>query len=291
MRIDTHQHFWAINDADYVWMGEEHAPIRRDFLPDDLLPLLSATGIDGCVTVQARQMVEETQWLLELADRHAWIKAVVGWVPLVNGAGEPWVEQFARHPKLAGLRHVVHDEPDEDFILRDDFNAGIARLAHYGLVYDVLIFARHLPQTMMFADRHPNQPLVVDHIAKPCIRRDGFDHAWAAGIRELARREQVTCKVSGMVTEVRDPDWDAELLRPYFETVLEAFGPRRLMFGSDWPVCRLRAGYDQWVRTAEFLTNPLSPAEQHAFWGGNAARVYGFAPADCAAPHSTPTKQ
>lgn len=276
MTIDSHQHFWAINDTDYVWMGQEHAPLKRDFLPADLKPLLDAGAIDGCVAVQARQMVAETRFLLDLADQHDWIRGVVGWVPLLDNAGAPWLEEFALHPKLVGVRHVVHDEPDDDFILRQDFNAGIRRLAGHGLVYDILIFAKHLPQTIEFADRHPAQSFVVDHIAKPCIRQGGFDVAWAKGIRELARRENVSCKLSGMVTEVRDPAWDAALLRPYFETVLEAFGTQRVLFGSDWPVCLLRATYPAWVSAVAELVSPLSRDEQAALWGGNAARIYGL---------------
>jgi L-fuconolactonase len=273
-KIDTHQHFWAINDTDYLWMSEAHATIKRDFLPADLRPLLDKAGIDGCVAVQARQMVCETEWLLALADQNPWIRGVVGWVPLLESAGGPWLEQFAAHPKLAGVRHVVHDEPDDHFILRPDFNEGIRRLAGYGLVYDILIFWKHLPQTIGFVDRHPGQVFVVDHIAKPRIRRDAFDADWAAGIRELAKRGNVHCKVSGMLTEVRDETWETEMLRPYFETVYEAFGPRRVMFGSDWPVCLLRAGYAGWVRVAEDLTSALSDDERSAFWGGNAARIY-----------------
>lgn len=277
MKIDSHQHFWAINDTDYVWMGDEHAAIKRDFLPADLHPLMDAGGIGGCVAVQARQMIHETRWLLGLAEQDDRIKAVVGWVPLLENAGEPWLEEFASHPKLAGVRHVVHDEPDDHFILREDFNAGISRLASHGLVYDILIFAKHLSQTITFVDRHPGQPFVVDHIAKPSIRKGAFDETWATGIRDLAKRENVSCKLSGVVTEVRDNDWNTALLRPYFETVLEAFGPQRLLFGSDWPVCLLRATYPAWIRAAEELVAPLSPAEQNAFWGGNAARVYGLA--------------
>jgi L-fuconolactonase len=276
MKIDSHQHFWAINDTDYVWMGAEHAPLKRDFLPADLKPLLDAAGIDGCVAVQARQMVGETRFLLDLADRHDWIRGVVGWVPLLEHAGTPWLDEFAPHPKLVGVRHVVHDEPDDHFILREDFNAGIRRLAEHGLVYDILIFGRHLPQTIRFVDRHPAQPFVVDHIAKPCIRQDRFDAAWATGIRELARRENVSCKLSGMVTEVRDPAWNAALLRPYFETVLEAFGAQRVLFGSDWPVCLLRASYPAWVSAVAKLVSPLGPDEQAALWGGNATRIYGL---------------
>ncbi len=277
MKIDSHQHFWAINDTDYVWMGDEHASIKRDFLPADLAPLMAASGIDGCVAVQARQMIEETRWLLGLAEQNDFIRGVVGWVPLIENAAAPWLEEFATHPKLTGVRHVVHDEPDDDFILREDFNAGIKQLAQHGLVYDILIFAKHLRQTARFVDRHPGQAFVVDHIAKPSIRKGQFDDAWAAGIRELAQRDNVSCKLSGMITEVRDAEWDTELLRPYFETIIDAFGAQRVMFGSDWPVCQLRGTYQEWARTVSAMVAPLSPDEQSAIWGGNAARVYGLA--------------
>ncbi len=276
MMIDSHQHFWVINDTDYVWMTDAHDTIRRDFLPDDLEPLLDAAGIDGTVAVQARQMVEETAWLLELARLHPRIRGVVGWVPLCDRAGEPWLERFAADPRLVGVRHVVHDEPDDFFILRADFDEGVRRLAHHGLVYDILIFARHLPQTITFVDRHPDQPFVVDHVAKPTIVRGAFDRMWALGVRDLARRENVACKVSGMVTEVRDAAWDVELLRPYFDTVLEAFGPSRLMVGSDWPVCLLRAPYGEWAAAFDRLVGELSAVEQAAIRGGTACRVYGL---------------
>lgn len=278
MKIDSHQHFWAINDTDYVWMGDAHAVIKRDFLPADLAPLMAASCIEGCVAVQARQMIEETRWLLGLAEQNDFIQGVVGWLPLLENAASPWLEEFAPHPKLTGVRHVVHDEPDDDFILREDFNVGIKQLAKHGLIYDILIFAKHLPQTIRFVDRHPEQTFVVDHIAKPNIRSDQFDDAWAAGIRELAQRENVSCKLSGMITEVSDAEWNTELLQPYFETVLDAFGARRLMFGSDWPVCQLRGTYQQWAQTVTELTAPLSPDEQSAIWGKNASRVYGLPP-------------
>jgi len=276
MKIDSHQHFWAINDTDYVWMGDEHAAIKRDFLPSDLAPLMAAVGIDGCVAVQARQMVEETSWLLGLAEQNDFIQGVVGWVPLLENAGAPWLEKFASHPKLTGVRHVVHDEPDDDFILRKDFNAGIKQLANHGLVYDILIFAKHLPQTIRFVDRHPEQAFVVDHIAKPNIRMRQFDQAWADKISELAQRENVSCKLSGMITEVLDTEWDVELLLPYCKTVIEAFGTQRVMFGSDWPVCQLRGTYHEWTLAVSAMTSTLSTDEQSAIWGGNAARVYGL---------------
>ncbi len=274
MKIDSHHHLWAINDTDYVWMTEGHAVIRKDFLSAELDATMDASGIDGTVAVQARQMVEETDFLLALADANPRIRAVVGWVPLCENGGEPFLEQFAAHPKLVGVRHVVHDEPDDDFILRPDFNTGIRNLAKYGLRYDILIFWKHLPQTIRFVDMHPEQPFIVDHIAKPRIRKDAFDAEWAAGIRELATREHVSCKLSGVLTEVRDGSWDIDLIRPYFETVLEAFGPHRLMFGSDWPVCLLRSSHAEWTHLAAELTKDLSADEQAAFWGGNASRIY-----------------
>jgi len=276
MKIDSHHHLWSYNAGDYPWMTDDKARIRQDFLPADAAENFNASGIDGSVVVQARQIVEETDWLLGLAETNEWMRGVVGWVPLRENAGEPFLERFAPHPKLVGVRHVVHDEPDDDFILGEDFNRGIRPLANYGLVYDILIFEKHLPQTIEFVDRHPEQVFVVDHAAKPVIRRDAFDEAWARNIRELANRERVSCKLSGMVTEVRDPEWDTALLRPYFETVLEAFGVERLMFGSDWPVCLLRSEYADWVACVEELVAGLSEDEQAAFWGGNVARIYGL---------------
>ncbi len=274
MNIDSHQHFWKINDTDYVWMTDEYASLRRDFLPDDLAPLLAAGEIDACIAVQARQFVRETDFLLDLAARDSFIAGVIGWAPLCDADVERYLEQYADHERIVGFRHVVHDEPDDQFILRPDFNAGIEALGRYPFCYDILIFERHVPQAISFVDRHPNIPMVVDHIAKPVIRREAFDKAWAANIRDLARREQVSCKLSGMVTEVRDPEWDEALLRPYFETVLEAFGPDRLMFGSDWPVCTIRSTHTAWVETVLSLTASLSNSERKSIMGGTAERVY-----------------
>ncbi|MDX1680156.1 MAG: amidohydrolase family protein [Akkermansiaceae bacterium] len=275
-RIDSHHHLWAINDTDYVWMGEEHGVIRRDFLGPEMKAAFTEGGVNGSVAVQARQMVEETEFLLDLAEDHKEILGVVGWVPLRENAGEPHLERLAAHSKLKGVRHVVHDEPDDDFILGKAFNEGIARLKTYGLLYDILIFYKHLPQTIEFVDRHPEQAFVVDHIAKPRIAKGVFDQEWADGMKQLAKREHVSCKVSGMLTEVRDEDWDLELIQPYFDTVLEAFGPKRVMFGSDWPVLLLRDSYGTWTEVADQLSAFLSKDEQAAFWGGNARRIYGL---------------
>ncbi len=276
MNIDSHQHFWRYNETDFPWITDALAKIKRDFLPADLAPLHQASGIDGSIAVQARQSLEETSWLLELADENESIRGVVGWLPFCDSQIDSALERFASRPKLVGARHIIHDEPDDAFILRDDFNAGIRKLAAHDLVYDILIFEKHLPATIEFVDRHPDIPFVVDHIAKPKIRPGNFDQAWRTNILELARRQNVACKVSGMATEVEGPAWDYELLRPYFETVLEAFGHDRLLFGSDWPVCLLKTDYARWVKTVQTFLQPLSLDVQAAIFGNNASRIYNL---------------
>jgi L-fuconolactonase len=250
--------------------------LKRDFLPAILAAEINQAGIDGVVSVQARQTVEETAWLLAMAAEHEFIRGVVGWVPLAAADLESVLEPLAESPWLKALRHVVQDEPDDVFILGAAFNRGVAQLKQFGLVYDILIFAKQLANAIRFVDQHPEQPFVLDHIAKPTIRAAEFDQPWDAAVRELARRDNVVCKFSGVVTEVRDADWSPDLIRPYWEAALEAFGPKRLMFGSDWPVCLLRSGYGQWVSTVRQLIATLSPAEQTDIMGANACRVYGL---------------
>jgi L-fuconolactonase len=274
--IDAHHHLWQYNDRDYVWMSGAMGCLRCDFLLSDLEQTLAHSGIDGAVTVQARQSLEETQWLLGLAKTSPIMRGVVGWVPLTDPAVERNLEKFAADPKLRAVRHVLHDEPDDDYMLREDFNRGIRLLRRYGLVYDILIFEHHLPQTLRFVDAHPNQTFVVDHIAKPRIR-DREMSPWRVGIRELARRERVYCKLSGMVTEADWSAWTPADLEPYFDVVLSAFGPRRLMFGSDWPVLNLAADYAKWVETARRFLSTLSAAEQARIWGETALEAYGIA--------------
>jgi len=274
MKIDSHQHFWKYNETDYPWMAGKLACCQRDFLPADLAPLLEVGQLDGCIAVQARQSLEETDFLLDLADQNSFIRGVVGWVPFCDSDVERHLEHYVGHQKIVGFRHVIHDEADDQFILRPDFNAGIQALSRHSLCYDILIFERHLPQTLTFVDQHPGLSMVVDHIAKPRIRRNDFDRTWAANIRRLAERENVTCKLSGMVTEAEDDDWNEALLKPYFDTVLEAFGPERLMFGSDWPVCLMRSSHTQWLETVRTLISPLTDTEQVAIMGATAQRVY-----------------
>lgn len=276
MRIDSHHHLWHYEPRAYPWISDVMPVLRRDYLPPDLEPSLRASGIDGTVVVQAQQTVAETDWMLAIAREHAFIRGVVGWVPLADADVDVHLERLAADPRLKAVRHIVHDEPDDTFILGDAFNRGVARLEHYGLVYDVLIFARHLPHALTFVDRHPRQPFVVDHIAKPVIAADRFDAEWARHLRAMAERPHVSCKLSGVVTEVRDPQWSLDGIRPCVDVALEAFGPDRLMFGTDWPVCRLRCEYGTWVETVAELIAPLSADEQAAIWGGTAARVYSL---------------
>lgn len=267
--IDAHQHFWHYTPREFNWIDEAMGGIRRDFLPADLQPELQAAGVDGVVSVQARQSLAETQWLLALAQQHAFIKGVVGWAPLALADDE-----IPDHPKLKGLRHVVQGEPD-GFLLRDDFGRGVARLKERGLVYDLLIVARQLPEAIRFVDRHPEQRFVLDHMAKPEIRAERHE-PWRAQIRELARRPHVACKLSGMVTEADYHHWTEAQLRPYVDTVLEAFGPRRLMFGSDWPVCLVACPYRRWHGLVATSMATLSVSEQARVMGNTAREIYAL---------------
>ena len=250
-KIDAHHHFWNYNPVEYGWIGEDMEVIRRSFLPADLKVEIKRYGIDGVVSVQARQTVQETEWLLQIAQEHEFIRGVVGWAPLANPKVQTVLDRLAANKHLKAVRHVIQDERDDRYILREDFNAGIGVLQHYGLAYDVLIFERHLPQTIEFVDRHPNQVLVVDHLAKPRVRDGAVISPWRERMHELAKREHVYCKISGLVTEADPQRWTEEALRPYIDTVLEAFGPHRVMFGSDWPVCLLASKYGQWVEIVQ----------------------------------------
>ncbi len=247
--------------------------IRRDFLPTDLFQEIQGTGIDGVVSVQARQSLEETEWLLSLAAENSFIKGVVGWVPLVEPQIREHLARLSKNKKLKAVRHVVQAEPDNQFVLREDFNAGVAALAEFNLVYDILILEHHLPQAIEFVDRHPEQIFVLDHIAKPRIKENLIDD-WAGQMCQLGRRPNVYCKVSGMVTEADFQMWTVEQLKPYWDMVLAAFGPARVMFGSDWPVCLVACEYVRWYETVRDLASYLSPTEQAQLFGETASRVY-----------------
>ncbi len=272
-KIDAHHHFWRYNEREYGWMADGMERIQRDFLPPDLEREMAAAGVDGCVTVQARQKLEETEWLLGLAEANDFIRGVVGWVPLVSTSVQADLERLANNCYLKAVRHVLHDEPDDDYMLRDDFNRGVGLLKRFDLAYDILVFERHLPQVVKFVDRHPEQVFVVDHIAKPRIK-DGVMSPWRQNISELARRRNVYCKASGMVTEADWAGWTEEGLRPYFDAVLEAFGPERLMFGSDWPVCTVACEYGRWHRIVSEFASALSVPEEERILGGTAAEAY-----------------
>jgi L-fuconolactonase len=272
-QIDAHHHLWKYSSTDYPWMSEGMEAIRRDFLVDDLNQTLSEAGINGAVTVQARQTLIETDWLLQLASASKIMRGVVGWVPLVNSRVQDDLERLASNKKLKAVRHVIHDEPDNFFILREDFNRGIALLERFKLKYDVLIFERHLPQTIAFVDRHPEQIFIVDHIAKPRIK-DGDMEPWRGTLTDLARRENIYCKLSGMVTETNWSSWTESELQPYVDVVLTAFGPKRTMFGSDWPVLLVASSYKRWVETVHRMIRSLSDDEQKWIMGQTAKAVY-----------------
>jgi L-fuconolactonase len=272
-QIDAHHHLWKYSTEEFGWIGPGMDAIKRDFLPGDLMKEMQGAGISDSIAVQARQTTKETEWLLNTAEQTDFIAGVVGWVPLSEDSGRAELERFADHPKLKGVRHVVQDEADDFYILREDFNAGIKRLRDFGLAYDILIFEKHLPQTIQFVDRHPNQVFVLDHIAKPRIR-EGRHQFWRENFRELSKRTNVYCKLSGVVTEATWDSWTLEQISPYMEMALEAFGPARLMFGSDWPVLLLASSYRRWVDVVQSFVAKLSPAEQSRIMGGTASEAY-----------------
>jgi L-fuconolactonase len=275
MLLDSHQHFWRYRPETHAWIGDRMAVLKKDFLPADLEPLLRAEGISGCVAVQASGSLEETRFLLDLADRHAFVRGVVGWVDLVSPQLEHQLEALTAHPRLRGVRHIAQDEPDDRWLAREDVVRGIRLLKRYELTYDVLVYPRQLPAAFELARTLPEQPFVVDHVAKPEIALGRLD-PWRADLRRLAALPHVSCKLSGLVTEARWDAWKPADFRPYLDVALEAFSPARLMFGSDWPVCLLAASYSDAVGIARDAVAALSPDEQSAILGRNAARFYGL---------------
>ncbi len=275
MRIDAHQHFWQYNKAEHIWMTDAMAGLKRDFLPRDLKPLLESAGFDGCIAVQARQSLEETRWLLRLAEENDFVRGVVGWVDLCSPELPAQLEQLAPHPKLVGVRHVVQDEPDDEFMLREDFRRGIAQLADFGLTYDVLIYPRQLPAAIELVAAFPDQPFVLDHIAKPAIA-EGTLVPWEAQVRQLAAYPNLCCKLSGMVTEARWDGWTEADFRPYLDVIFAAFGADRLMIGSDWPVCTLAGGYDKAMAIVMNYIQQLPDVEKRRVLGENCMSFYGL---------------
>lgn len=276
MRIDAHQHFWSYNQDEYGWIADSMASLRHDFLPDDLKPELERNGFAGAVAVQARQTVEETRWLLELAAGAPFILGVVGWLDLRSPQVRSQLEVFAWNSKLVGVRHIVQSEPDDRFLLQADFLRGIAVLGEFDLAYDILIYPRHLVVAAEFVRRFPGQRFVLDHMAKPPVK-SGEIQPWARGIRELASSPNVFCKLSGLVTEADWRHWKTEHIKPYLDIAFECFGPDRLMIGSDWPVCTIAAEYGQVVGVVEDYLSQHRAEEREAVLGGNAKRFWGLA--------------
>jgi len=282
MRVDAHQHFWRYSEEEFGWIDASMKAIRRDFLPCDLKPWLERSGVNATIAVQARQSIEETTWLLDLAGQNDWIWGVVGWVPLASSDIEQTLETLSDDRRLKGVRHVLQAE-DASYFARPDFHAGVALLRKYALIDDILVVERQLPAAIAFVDRHPGQVFILDHLAKPRIASQALQ-PWRTQVHELARRPHIACKVSGMVTEARFDRWTAEDLRPYLDTVLEAFGPSRLLFGSDWPVCTVASEYDRWVRLVEEWAAPLTAEERASIFGGNAIQLYRLREEDRSTP-------
>lgn len=275
--IDSHQHFWQLNQLppyDYGWLdAPQHARIKRDYLPDDLAPQMAAAGVDKTIFVQTQHHLQETRWGLGLAERHPFIAGVVGWVDLASPACEDQLLEFKQHSKFVGVRHVTHDEPDDDFIVRPDVLRGLGVLERHSVPFDLLFFPRHLRHAAALAERFPGLTLVLDHLAKPQIKQRRLDD-WIDNFRAAARHRNVVCKLSGMVTEADWKNWQPADLKPYVQEALEAFGPQRLLFGSDWPVCELAASYRQVIDALRAALGPISPADHAAIFGDNAERIY-----------------
>lgn len=275
MTIDSHQHFWKYEPLKHSWIDDQMAAIRRDFLPSDLQKVYADNGIDGCVAIQADQTLAETDFLLDMAEEHDFIKGVVGWVDLRAQNVDAILEKYHWHKKIKGWRHVVQGEADHNFLIRPQFLRGISYLEKYEYTYDILIFPHQLGATLEFVKHFPHQKFVIDHSAKPYIK-DGFYDGWATLMKEIAKQENVYCKVSGMITEADYKTWTPEQLHPYMYLVLEAFGTDRLLFGSDWPVCLVAGSYPRVKDLVVHFIRTLSQNEQDAVMGLNAVEFYNL---------------
>ncbi len=273
MRIDAHQHFWDIQRFQYPWMPAGESPLRRNFLPHQLAPILERNNFHGSVVVQANTVLEETHWLLELAEQHEFIRGVVGWVDLTDPRLGATLDGLQRHRKFKGVRHLVHDEPDVNWLVREDVLRGLSELARRDIPYDLLLRPRHLKLVPRIAERVPSLLMVIDHIAKPPIAAQSLD-GWAEDMAAAAKISQVHCKLSGMITEADPRGWKAEHLRPYVKYVLEQFGPERLMFGSDWPVCTLAGTWKEVLAAFTQAAGPQPIEARDRLLGATAARFY-----------------
>jgi len=271
-RIDAHQHFWKFDPVRDSWIDETMQNIQKDFLPKDLLPLLHENQFSGCVAVQANQSEDETNFLVNLAAKNDFIKGIVGWVDLRGVTIEERLHYFSSNKIIKGFRHVVQGESD-DFMLRKDFQNGISALKEFNFTYDILIFHRQLPAAIELANQFPDQPFVIDHIAKPDIK-SGDILSWKKGIQEISKAENVFCKISGMVTEADWKNWKTDDLKPYLDVIFENFSADKLMFGSDWPVLNVASDYTEVVKTLEDYIAQLSVENQNKIWYENAKSFY-----------------
>lgn len=271
-RIDSHQHFWKFDPVRDSWIDETMQKIKKDFLPQDLLPLLTENNFAGCVAVQADQSEEQTNFLLDLSQKNDFIKGVVGWVDLLDKNVAERLEHFSKNEKLKGFRHVVQAEAD-DFMFRKDFRNGISELKPFDYTYDILIFQNQLPAAIDLVNSFPDQAFILDHIAKPAIK-SGDILSWKKNIKEIAQADNMLCKISGMVTEADWHTWSAEDLKPYLDVIFENFSTEKIVFGSDWPVCNLAAAYGKVVKTIENYISELTATEQDQIWFQNAAAFY-----------------
>ena len=275
MIIDSHQHFWNYEPEKHLWIDDEMSVIRRDFLSDDLQKVFAENGVDACVAVQADQTTEETNFLISIAENNNFIKGVVGWVNLRSESIEEDLLKYKKYDVVKGFRHVVQGEQDHNFMLRPEFLRGIELLGKYDLCYDILIFPHQLGATLELVKKFPNQKFVIDHIAKPYIK-DGFFEGWAFMMREIAKHQNVYCKISGMITEADYKTWTPEQVHPYMKLVLESFGASRVMYGSDWPVCLVAGNYSMVKSLVTDFISDLSQEQQNAIMGGNAAKFYNL---------------
>ena len=275
MRVDSHQHFWRYDRARDAWITDEMRVLQRDYMPSDLARELQRNRIDATVAVQADQSEDETLFLLNLAKTDPTIAGVVGWVDLRAPNIAERLRYFSQFDALCGFRHIAQSEADPEFLIREDFLSGIARLGEFGFTYDILVYPEQLPAAVKLAQKYPQQPFVLDHIAKPRVKT-GEDGGWEKHVRTLARLPNVYCKVSGLVTEADWRKWRPEDFNSYLDVIFESFHAERLMFGSDWPVCLLAANYSQVCELADGYVRHFSASGQEAFWGGNTVRFYGL---------------
>nr|WP_299967461.1 amidohydrolase family protein [uncultured Roseobacter sp.] len=279
MRIDAHQHYWRPSRGDYDWMPQDNAILNRPYVPGDLAPLLEDCGISGTVVVQAAASVAETEYLLGVADGADSILGMVGWIDFEDAGQLPVLERLAAHPKFVGVRPMIQDIPDVDWMLRDDVQWAYQALIDLNLTFDALGFPRHLPNFHRLLTRYPTLRTVIDHGMKPQIARamagEEVFADWAEGMGKIAEDTGALCKLSGLVTEAAD-GWQVDDLRPFSDHILEVLGPARVMWGSDWPVCRLQSEYAGWHNTAQSLTADLSEAARADVFGGTATRFYGL---------------